>query len=149
MDHGNAKNASYEYIVVPNVSAASLEAYSKNLPLTIISNTPELQAVSNNLLGITQAVLYTPGKIAVGDDIELAADNPCILMVTRKGKKIIKVSVADPTHKLSSLSLTINRRVGGSGTNWNVVEQGNNASVITVQLPTAGYAGQTVVMQMK
>ena len=70
-------------------------------------------------------------------------------MVTMKGKRISKVAVADPTHKLSSIKLTVNAKMSGSGTTWSIAEQGTNESVITVQLPTAGYAGQTVVMEMK
>jgi chondroitin AC lyase len=149
LDHGNAKNASYEYIVVPNVSASSFDAYSKKLPVTIIANTPELQAVRNQPLGITQAVFYSPGKVALGDGITLSVENPCIVMVKMNGKKISKVSVVDPTHKLSSLKLTVNTKLEGSGENWSIAQQGNKESVINVQLPTAGYAGQTVVMEMK
>ena len=67
VDHGNAKNASYEYMVVPNVSTTSFEAYSKNPPVTIISNTSALQAVYNKSLGLTQAVFYAPGKVALGE----------------------------------------------------------------------------------
>ena len=149
LDHGNAKNASYEYIVVPNVSGSSLDAYSKKLPVTIISNTPELQAVRNQLLGITQAVFYSPGEVALGNGITLSAENPCIVMVNLNGKKISKVSVVDPTHKLSSLKLTVSTKLEGTGSNWSIAQEGNKGSVINVQLPTAGYAGQTVVMEMK
>ena len=148
LDHGNAKNASYEYIIVPNVSAASLETYSKKLPLMIISNTSELQAVRNIILGITQAVFYKAGKVAIGDGVTLTTDSPCIVMVTMNGKKISKISVADPTHKLSTLKFTVNTKLEGSGNNWSIAGSEKNESTITVQLPAEGYAGQTVVMHI-
>jgi chondroitin AC lyase len=149
LDHGNAKDASYEYVVVPNVSATSLDAYSKQLPVTIVANTPELQAVRNQPLGITQAVFYAAGRISLGNGINLSAESPCIVMITMNGKKIRKIAVADPTHKLSSLSLTVNAKLQGSGANWSISNSGTNESVITIQVPTAGYAGQTVVIEMK
>ena len=67
-------------------------------------------------------------------------------MVKMNGKKVTKISVVDPTHKLSSLKLTLNAKLEGSGSKWSIAQQGSN-SVITVQLPTEGYAGQTVVME--
>jgi chondroitin AC lyase len=148
IEHGNAKNASYEYVVVPNVSATSLDAYAKKLPLQIIANNPALQAVTNRQLGITQAVFYATGKVTLPEGITLSVDNPCIVMVKMNGKKVSKISVAEPTHKLSTLKLTVNANLAGSGSNWNVVQQGSN-STITVQLPVEGYAGETMVMEMK
>ena len=149
VDHGNAKNASYGYVVVPNVSATSLDAYSRQLPVTIIANTPELQAVRNQPLGITQAVFYAPGRISLANGVTLSVANPCIVMITMKGKNITKIAVADPTHKLSSLDIAINTKLQGSGNNWSITNPGTSESVISVQLPTAGYAGQTVVMEIK
>ena len=147
IDHGNAKDGSYEYTVVPNVSSPSLDAYSKKPAATILSNTPQVQAVSNQALGITQAVFYVPGQISLGDGLKLSAQNPCIVMVKKNGKKITTISVADPTHKLSSVKLKVNARLQGSGTNWTT--KTDKESEITIQLPTAGYAGQTVIMEMK
>lgn len=148
VDHGNAKNASYQYIVLPGASASSIVAYRKKLPVTILSNTSELQAVNHKLVGITQAVFYTAGKLPLGEGIILSVDNPCIVMVTMKSKRIVQMSVADPTHKLSAVKLRVNAKLNGSGSGW-IAEQGKNESVITVQLPQAGYAGQTVVMELR
>jgi chondroitin AC lyase len=149
LDHGNAKNGTYAYIVVPNVSASSLDTYSKKLPVEIISNTSALQALTNKKLGITQAVFYSAGKLALQEGITVTVDSPCIVMIKTTGKKVNTISVADPTHKLSSLKLTVNAALAGSGPNWSTAQQGTKESVITVELPTAGYAGQTVVMDIK
>ena len=149
LEHGNAKNGSYQYIVVPNVSASSLEAYGKKVPLEIISNTSDLQAVANKQLGLGQVVFYTAGKVTLQEGITLTVDKPCIVMVKTTGKKVSKISIADPTHKLSSLKLTVNSRLEGSGPKWSIAQQGAKESVVTVELPTAGYAGETVVMEMK
>ena len=146
LDHGNAKNASYQYIVVPSVSASALEAYAKKSPLEIVSNTSDLQAVRHNQLGLTQAVFYTAGRVTLQEGTTLSVESPSIVMVKMNGKKVTKISVVDPTHKLSSLKLTLNAKLEGSGLKWSIAQQGSN-SVITVQLPTEGYAGQTVVME--
>ena len=149
LNHGNARNAQYQYIVVPNVSPTSIDAYSKKPSVRIISNSPQLQAVHNPSLGMTQAVFYAPGSVEIVSGVTLSVSEPCIVMTTTKGKSITKIAVAEPTHKLTSLKLTVNSKLQGTGDNFSIASEGTNKTTITVQLPREGYAGQTVVMEFK
>jgi chondroitin AC lyase len=148
-DHGTKpKNSGYEYIVVPGIQKAAIEAYRKKAVISILSNTAEIQAVQHKGLKISQLIFYKPGKINISGDISINPESPCIIMVKTNGKKITKIAVADPTEKLKSLQFEISSRVEGSGKNWKAVwDDGKKASIISVELPTEGYAGQTVILE--
>lgn len=150
-DHGTKpSNAGYEYIVVPAIQKSGIEAYRKKAAISILSNTAEIQAVQHKGLNISQLVFYKPGKINIGADISIAAESACIIMVKTNGKKITKIAVSDPTEKLKSLQFEISSRVEGSGKNWKAIwDEGKKASVINVELPTEGYAGQTMILAIK
>src|SRR5262249_25540484 len=49
VNHGtNPTNATYAYAVVPGTTTGALDTYYNNLPITVVSNTPTLQAVRQN-----------------------------------------------------------------------------------------------------
>jgi len=149
LDHGvQPKNAGYSWIVVPGIDAASAEKYSQQSPVTILVNTPDLQAVKHAALERTQVVFYKAGVIKIYDDVLLEAANPCIVMVKTKGKIIEQIAVADPTQKLASLQLKlVNYKTRAAGKRWAATwDKSTNTSTIGIVLPSAGYAGQTSVM---
>jgi len=149
LDHGKQPtSAGYAYIVVPRISSPSLELYNKTKNIVVLANSPEMQAVQNKELNITEAVFYNQGSIKVGNNVVLATSSPCIAIVKLTRKAIIEISVSDPTEKLTSLQLTVNVPVKGSGANWHSVwNQDRNETTISVNLPTAEMAGKTVVMK--
>jgi chondroitin AC lyase len=58
-NHGiKPKSESYQYIVVPGTDENKLKNYTDELPITILSNTKEVQAVSHNKLQLTGIVFY-------------------------------------------------------------------------------------------
>jgi chondroitin AC lyase len=133
LDHGpKPTQASYAYIVAPAMDLDAVPAYSKRTAIEILSNTAALQAVRNNQLQITQIVFYEAGEIKLSNDLALAVSDPCIAMVETNGKKIKKITVAEPTQKLKSLQLKIT--------------SGKNTKEIKVDLPEGGYAGQSVAL---
>ena len=149
LDHGNRpQNAGYEYIIVPNIQAGSIDEYSKKKEIAILSNTPELQAVRHNKLNITYVVFYKAGSIKLNNNFTLATGSPCMVMIKSNGNKIEKLVVSDPTQKLKSLQLNTTARFESSGKNWQSVwNNQKNLSIIRVDLPTEGYAGQSVIIE--
>jgi chondroitin AC lyase len=86
LDHGvRPKDASYEYIVVPDTDSAKLEAYVKESPVRILANTVNTQAVINDKLGIAEIVFYAPGRLLVKTGLEVNVDQPCMVMLEEKG----------------------------------------------------------------
>jgi chondroitin AC lyase len=149
IDHGiKPTSASYEYIVVPGISAKALEGFNKKNNIAILANSAQIQAVSNKELNICQVVFYDAGSIKLANDIVLTASSPCIIMVKLKGKTIDEISASDPTGKLSSLSLLVNIPLIASGSNWKLEwNKEQKESVLTIDLPKAEQAGKTVVIK--
>ncbi len=148
IDHGEKPdNASYEYIVWPNIKLDQLNSKKLLEPIEILSNTPYLQAVRHKKLGLLQAVFYKAGKLAVGKENVLEASAPCIVMIQMEEDKIKKITVSDPNRELSKLYLKVSKKFEGSSVNhksfWNPKQ---HRSEILIDLPQGGFAGQSVVI---
>jgi len=152
LDHGvKPTNASYAYTVIPNADTKTAEAYSKK-PVVGFINTPEVQMANHSRLNLVQVVFYKAWSIAINKEVRLSVDNACIVMIETKGPfNFKKITVADPTHKLSTLQVSIGQiPFQGSGSNWKAVwDATKKASVITIDLPKDGYAGKSVVIEKK
>lgn len=127
LDHGvQPQQGSYAWIVLPNVDPASTAAYSRHMPVKVLSNTKDIQAVQQQNLQRTGIVFYKAGAIRINDKLTLAASKPCIVMIKASKDNVSAISVADPTQQLGSLQLKVNERT------------------IEVPLPTGEKAGSTV-----
>lgn len=150
IDHGvKPQNGRYEYIVVPSVEAADIEEYEKSSPIEIIENNVSMQAARHRTLNRTQGVFYAPGKLKVDDHISISTDAACILMVKTNGKDVEQLAVSDPTHTLTKITLTTTALVEGSGEGWQSTwNKKEKESTIEITLPTDGYAGESVVLNL-
>jgi chondroitin AC lyase len=150
IDHGvRPQEASYEYIVLPGINATSLQSYLRNSPIAILSNTSEIQAVLHKGLNLAEIVFYKPGSLEITDGLKVTAKSPCIVMLKISGKHISEISVSDPTQKLKSLQFSINTLIEGKGDHWQIEpDKEKKNSIVTVELPKGGYAGQSVVMKL-
>ncbi len=146
LDHGiKPKDKTYQYMVVPGLTEAGAEQYYSHNPITILSNTPEKQAVEHKTLGVTQLVFYKAGSIQWGG-LTLSVDQPCMVMVNMTGGTIKKLTVSDPTGRLKKLKLEVNRTLIGTSGQWLTSwDEGRKTSTITFTLPQEGMAGQSVL----
>jgi chondroitin AC lyase len=101
IDHP-AAGGSYACILLPGVTTAQLQAAAASPPVQILSNTPAIQAIADPSSGLTAAIFHTPGALTT-PALSLTASAPCAVII-RAGR----ISVADPTQKQASLTLTIN-----------------------------------------
>jgi chondroitin AC lyase len=150
LNHGERpSDASYEYIVVPATSVEKMEQKISKNNVAILSNTTEIQAVKNKVLGIGQVVFYKAGEIKVSDNLTLVSDNPGIIMLKMKGDKISEISVSDPNRELGKFHFSVSTEIQKHGENyrieWNEME---NKSDITIDLPQGNYAGQSVTIKL-
>ena len=141
-EHGvSPKNQKYAYVVLPNKSVDGTAVYSQNPDVEILSNTPELQAVREKKLGITQMVFWKSGACG---DIRVSA--PCIVMAEEAGNEM-KISVSDPTQKLTELTVNVNRNMtlesadggievseGDSGTTLKINCEGSKGKTFSIKL---------------
>lgn len=130
-DHGlKPQNKSYQYIVVPGIIPNELSRYAKKIPITVLSNTKKIQAVSHEHLGITGIVFHKAGEFAVSQKLVVGVDQPCLLLLT-KGM----ITVSDPTASLKEIAITLERGEGSIQTKG-------------VKLPTGGLAGKSISVKL-
>ena len=148
-NHGNRpRNASYQYIVVPDVSEQELmETGSINRDIEIISNTSEIQAVKNNKLGICQIAFYKSGEVEISNGLKVRMDSQGMAMLKMRGNRIEKLTISDPSRKLSRILITVPDIYNITGDNFIVFpDSEQNNTLIVVDLPQGVFTGKSVVI---
>lgn len=99
-DHGqNPQGDTYEYTLLPGKRADETEDYAYHPKVTILSNTPYVQAVYNSTLQITGANFWTDTKQNAGI---LSADKKAsVMMEENEMEGTLTLAVSDPTMKNS------------------------------------------------
>ncbi|MBW4084158.1 polysaccharide lyase family 8 super-sandwich domain-containing protein [Paenibacillus sp. S150] len=94
-DHGqNPQAAGYEYVLLPNKTAAQVAGYAAQPDIQILANNEAVQAVRENRLGIVAANFWTDG----GSSADLiTVSKKAAVMVKETGSESLEVSVSDPT----------------------------------------------------
>jgi chondroitin AC lyase len=102
-DHGlSPVDDSYACVVVPAVSRAEFDSFREISPITILSNTSDLQAVRHSTLQLTQLAFHTAGDFVTPQGYEIEVSEPCLVMIDESTVPAT-VTVSDPTQVLSSL----------------------------------------------
>ncbi len=149
IDHGiSPKAASYAYIVVPGISLNEVSVDDINSSLSILANTPELQAVKHNQLNISQLTFYSPASIQLADVGEFSTEQAGMIMLQESDKAIIKVSVSDPARNLEHFEFSINGSYRAADENVKLHQEGGR-TLFTVELPQGQYAGQSVTFTLE
>lgn len=97
VDHGvKPVDESYEYIVLPNKTTGEVDTYSKNIPIDILANTKDIQAVRHKDLNITQINFYKAGSLEYKDGYTVSVDKACNIIIDESnGTRKITVAVND------------------------------------------------------
>jgi len=150
-DHGDKPiNASYCYIVVPDVAVSELsETSGSNRDIEILKNDPQMQAVRHTKLGISQLIFYKAGQIDITSGMKIKMADPGVVMVKMKDDRIKELSVSDPSRKLSKVEITVSGIYSLSGDGYSAVPNKTmNNSLITVNLPQGVFQGKSVTIQL-
>jgi chondroitin AC lyase len=150
-DHGSRpNNASYQYIVVPDVNEQELkETSSNNRDIEIISNTAEIQAVKSNKLGLYQLAFYKAGEVVISNGFKFRMDSQGMAMLKMQGNRIEELTISDPSRKLSRILITVSDIYNASGDGFIAVPNNNqNKTFIVVDLPQGVYAGKSVSIKL-
>jgi hypothetical protein len=98
LDHGsNPTNVGYAYVLLPNKSVAETEQYSANPNISIVKNTPRVQAVRETNRGLFGATFWQ-----IGTAEYLKAFSPAAVIV-REEASALAVAVSDPTQQQTRL----------------------------------------------
>ncbi|MFF3288915.1 polysaccharide lyase family 8 super-sandwich domain-containing protein [Streptomyces sp. NPDC003023] len=99
----DARPVAMAHAIVPNASAAQLARYAHG-PLSVLANTPRLQAIAHTRLGIVAANTFTPGTHHAE---RLAIDGPASVLLRRTADNTVSIAVSDPTTRRDTVSVTI------------------------------------------
>ncbi|MFJ2769305.1 polysaccharide lyase family 8 super-sandwich domain-containing protein [Streptomyces sp. NPDC087300] len=106
-----AEPACLAYALVPNATEEQLRAHRPGRPLTVLSNTARLQAVTHTGLGLTAANSFTRGRHEAGG---LRVEGPASVLVRREGphgaRGTTTVAVSDPTMDRDTVTLLLRGR---------------------------------------
>jgi chondroitin AC lyase len=61
----------------------------------ILANTPDVQAVRHEWLGISQMVFFAAGHLSLGNGLTIGVDRPCMVMLHETGSST-KLAVSTP-----------------------------------------------------
>src|SRR5262249_32498241 len=94
IDHGvKPRDASYAYTVLPATTLDATKSAARNAPVTILSNTPALQAARHHASAAVACVFVEAGKLDA-EQTHIAVDQPCLLLL-HDGN----VTVSNPENK--------------------------------------------------
>ena len=146
IDHGvNPTNQKYAYILIPDATKAILQKMETQPPFNILKNDTTMQGVVSSDKSLAGIVFWEAGKTDLFGGIEVSA--PCIVML-KKENGLLKVSLSDPTQKLSQLQITMKGKYEAAD-HQTTVQPEKGKLTVTVTLPKEGDAGKTVMMNFK
>jgi len=146
IDHGpKPSGARYAYAVLPDVTVEETRSFSDSHPVTILAQTPSLQAVASADGRKVQAVFFEPGRLARGGNSVVAVDKPCAVMLDRTTPPA-RLHVADPTHRQKMIVLRLPGKHVGPGVRYDTRA---GRSEVPIDLPEGGFAGRTVSVDLR
>lgn len=110
-DHGaNPAGGNYSYVTLPGKTAEETNQYAQNPNVTILKNTPQVQAVKETTQNMTGANFWT-------DTVQSAGDITCnkkASVMTKDNGEELELSVSDPTQANTDwIDLEINKSATG------------------------------------
>jgi chondroitin AC lyase len=151
-DHGRRPaGASYQYIVVPDVTEQALDASSRNnRSIEVLSNTAGVQAVRQGTLGLVQAAFYQAGTLEVAPGVSLRLDSPGMAMLKMEGGRLRELTLADPSRRLSRLLVTVSGVYKAQGEHFRtLVDEQQKSTLFIVDLPQGVYLGKSVPLKVE
>lgn len=128
--HGiNPTNGGYAYILLPGMTAEQTKKYSEEDNIKVLINNENIQAVKDMSTGTTGIVFWNSGTF---DGITV--DKPCIIMM-RETNGVYEIAASDPTQKLDSLNITVNKAMNAVMADSKIsVSQENDTTVISCDM---------------
>lgn len=149
VDHGqNPENASYSYVLLPEISAEETENYAQAPKVTILENSSEVQAVRHETLKITGINFWQEQGGSVDG---ITSDKAASVMLQETEQGTVKVSVSDPTMKnKGNIQLTFEEEIADSiQLDENVTcEKTENGAVLTFAMAGTNGAASMAELQL-
>ncbi|MFP4249443.1 MAG: polysaccharide lyase 8 family protein, partial [Armatimonadota bacterium] len=146
IEHGaGPEDASYVYLVAPAEDATGAEALAADLPVRLLANSAQVQAVADASAGVHAGAFHEAGELELADGLTVAVSAPCLLMV-RETDDGLAVTAANPENEALALDVTLSQRLEGDGCSW---DEAAGESTAHFDLPGEMYAGQSVTRELR
>lgn len=146
VEHGmNPEKQKYAYILVPGATNGAMKKMESKPAFRVLSNDTNQQSVISADAKLAGIVFYKAGKAAIFGGVE--AMQPCVVML-KKSKASITLSISDPTHKLSQITIKLNGKYAVENTSA-ALQNDSAQSILTIKLPEGWEAGKTVILILK
>ena len=127
--------------MLPNATKEATEAYAKANEISVIANTPDIQAVKKPSLGLSFMAFYAPGEC-----LGVKVSAPCLVSLSEKDGTVT-VSVAEPTRAVDTVTVTLDGKYEIKDAPLRVKSQAlNDSTVLTVD--TSGTTCEPVRAQL-
>ena len=148
IDHGHKpEDASYHYVVVPDVDADAIGA--RVSPIDILANTPDVQAVRHVGLGICQIVFYKAGEVQVSETTSVRLESQGMVMIRMEGDRIVELSVSDPCRRCRRATVTVSGIYSSTADGVVAIpDENRQTTLLLVDLPQDVYAGKSVTVDL-
>ncbi|WP_245189641.1 polysaccharide lyase family 8 super-sandwich domain-containing protein [Lunatimonas salinarum] len=149
LDHGfRPANGSYSYVVFPAVDRLQVAKWADSLPMEILSNTSDLQAVKHKISGLYQLVFYRAGELALEDGLTVKMDSPGLVMIQVTDGKVTQITGSDPTRRLAALHLRVSQSLSDSA-GMAALDAPSGDTLVRLALPQGVFAGKSMVLELK
>lgn len=150
-DHGQRPNdASYQYIVVPDIEEAELARTSAdNRGIEVLANNSGVQAVISRKQQICQMAFYQAGEVEFAKGQTFKMESQGMAMLKLEGNRISELTLADPSRKLRKIVITVPGFYEKQGEHYTVYpNKAKNETQIMAELPQDVYAGKSLKIDL-
>lgn len=139
--HGlSPSNASYSYMLLPDMTFEQTEEYSINPAVNIVCDENDIHAIYHKNTHKTAAVFYQAGTFETADGTSIHTNVPLMLIMDDDGD----LAVCDPTGKLTEAEVTIGKNIKYSGSEKTTVTYSGDSTAVSFNLTNQG--GQSVCL---
>ncbi|WP_169743790.1 polysaccharide lyase family 8 super-sandwich domain-containing protein [Deinococcus misasensis] len=145
VNHGvNPVNATYAYVLLPGSTPAQTQTYQQNPQVSVLSNTPTVQAVRENTLGMVAANFYGAGLASTvlkssGPASVIGQENPASGTLT--------FGFSDPTQLQGVVTFEYTRPIGAVVQSHPAIQVLQSTPNLKVQVDFTSLKGKTVQLQ--
>lgn len=142
LDHGrNPKKDTYEYVLLPGMSAKQTASYAASPKITVLRNDDQVQAVREDALKIIGACFWTDGLQTV--DCITCDGKACVMLQIQDSE--LEISVSDPTQlNTGGIRLTFDIRAGALKYKDPAVTVERMGDQLALTVKTDGYKGASL-----
>ena len=147
IDHGkNPRGATYAYVLLPGSNLEQTMLYARNPNVSVLANTPEVQAVRHRTEGVTGINFWEAGSLPAAG---VSVDAPASVML-RETEDELWIGLSDPTHRYAGpITLEVGQGAGSVILDNPNVKVLSTSPTVKLEVNVAGTLGQTQAVKLR